>query len=148
MQQQQRAVDELKGRRKETPRHGMLKELPETERFAQLRTTTKHFVDTIKRIAYRAETALGQLAREKFSRENDARALIREVFESAVDLRPDLENKTLSVRRHRLSTEAHDTGLEHLCTELNATETIFPGTELRLEFTLIGASQIPRGQES
>jgi len=33
-----------------------LKELPEAERFTQLRTSTKHFVDTIKLIAYRAET--------------------------------------------------------------------------------------------
>ena len=58
-----------------------------------MRTTQKHFVDTIKLIAYRAETALVALAREKLSRPDDARALVRQVFSSAVDLSPDLEKK-------------------------------------------------------
>jgi hypothetical protein len=33
--------------------------------------------------------------------------------------------------------------LEHLCAELTATETVFPGTELRVIFQAIGASSIP-----
>jgi len=66
-----------------------LKELPEAERFTQLRTSTKHFVDTIKLIAYRAETALVQVVRDKLQRADDARALVRQVFSSAVDLCPD-----------------------------------------------------------
>ena len=49
--------------RRETPRHLTLKELPEKERFTQVRTTRNHFVDTIKLIAYRAETALVQVVR-------------------------------------------------------------------------------------
>jgi hypothetical protein len=80
-----------------------LKELPEKERFTQLRTTKKHFIDTIKLIAYRAETALVQLVREKLARTEDARALVRQVFTSAVDLDPNPAQKTLTVRIHRLS---------------------------------------------
>jgi len=111
-----------------------LKELPEAERFSQLRTTKKHFVDTIKLIAYRAETALVALARERLSRLEDARSLIRQIFESAVDLCPNPAEKTLTVRVYRLTNAIHDGVLQHLCAELTATETIYPGTDLGLWF--------------
>lgn len=148
LQQQETKLAQLKAERKAMARHLTLKELPEAERFSQLRTTKKHFVDTIKLIAYRAETALVALAREQLSRAEDARSLIRQIFESAVDLCPDLAAKTLTVRVHRLSSAIHDQVLEHLCTELTATETTYPGTDLRLVFEPIQASQIPRDQES
>lgn len=147
IQQQQTKLDELKVQRKENPRHIALKDLPEKERFSQLSPTRKHFVDTIKLIAYRAETALVQIVREKLQREEDARALVRQIFESAVDISPDQEKKTLTVAFHRLSTQAHDEVLKHLCAELAAAETLFPGTELRLNFQLIGTTHLPRNQE-
>ena len=148
LQQQGRKVEQLKAERKAAPRHLALKDLPPAERFSQLRTTKKHFVDTLKLIAYRAETALVALAREKLSRPDDARALIRQIFESAVDLCPNLVEKTLTVRLHRLSSGAHDEVLNHICAELTATETRYPGTELRLIFDPVGVSQFPRDQES
>jgi hypothetical protein len=148
LEQQERKVEQLKAERKTAPRHLALKDLPAAERFSQLRTIKKHFVDTVKLIAYRAETALVALTREKLSRPDDARALIRQVFESAADLCPNLAEKTLTVRLHRLSSGAHDEVLKHLCAELTATETVYPGTELRLVFDPVGASQFPRDQES
>ena len=148
IQAQEKKLEQLKSERKEAPRHLTLKELPEPERFNQLRTTKKHFVDTIKLIAYRAETALVALAREKLSRPDDARALVRQVFESAADLCPNSTDKTLTVRLHRLSSAIHDEALEHLCAELTATETVYPGTELRLIFQPVRTNEIPRDQES
>ena len=148
LQQQEQKLTQLKVERKAAPHHLTIKELPEADRFTQLRTTKKHFVDTIKLIAYRAETALVALAREKLTRAEDARSLIRQIFESAVDLCPDAEQKTLTVRLHRLSSAIHDAVLEHLCAELTATETVYPGTDLRLIFEAVRASQIPRDQES
>ena len=148
IEQQQKALDEMKRVRKQTPKPVLLKDLPAAERFTQLRTSRKHFVDTIKLLAYRAETALVRVAREKLQREDDARAWVRQTFGTAVDLQPGLEAKTLTVRLHCLSTAAHNAVLEHLCAELNATETNFPGTKLRLIFAPVGATEIPRGQES
>ena len=148
IQHHQSALDELKAQRKENAKHLALKDLPEKERFNQLTPTKKQFVDTIKLIAYRAETALVQVVREKLQREDDARALVRQIFGSTVDLCPDQQQKTLTVRLHRLSTPAHDEILSHLCAELTASETTFPGTELRLVFEPIGTSQLPRDQES
>jgi len=54
----QTRLDELKTRRKATPHHVTLGELPADEQFPRLRIERKHVVDTIKRIAHRAETAL------------------------------------------------------------------------------------------
>ena len=148
IQQHQTTLTELKAHRKEKAKHIALKDLPEKERFRQLAPTKKQFVDTIKLIAYRAETALVQVLREKLQREDDARALVRQIFDSAVDLSPDQQQKTLTVRLHRLSTPAHDEILRHLCVELTDSETAFPGTELRLIFEPIGTNQLPRDQES
>lgn len=148
LRQQEQKLSALKAERKKTPHHLPLKELPEAERFAQLRPARKHFVDTLKLIAYRAESALVLLAREKLTRSDDGRALVRQVLSSAADLDPDPGNKTLTVRLHRLATPAHDAALQHLCTELTATETLYPGTNLRLIFEPIRATLFPRGQES
>ena len=103
---------------------------------------------TIKLVAYRAETALVQGVRDQLQRADNARALVRQVFHSAVDLCPEPERKTLTVRRHRLSSAFHDAALQHRCTELTATETVFPGTELQLVFEGIGSTSLPRDQES
>jgi len=81
---------------------------PQQDRFQQLRAEKKHFLDTSKFIAYRAETALAQLAREKRHRLEDARSLIRQVFRAEVDLMPDHQNKTLTARLRPLTTEVHD----------------------------------------
>ena len=148
LQQQETKLEELKARRKDHPKHLALKDLPEKERFQQLCPTKKHFVDTIKLIAYRAETALVEVLREKLARTEDARSVVRQIFGSAADLCPDQAKQTLLVRLHRLSSPIHDAALTHLCAELTASETTFPGTELRLIFEPVGATQLPRDQES
>jgi hypothetical protein len=141
-----REIDELKKQRKETPHHIPVKDLPESDRFSRLLTERKHFIDTIKLIAYRAETSMASLLRDKLSREEDTRALLRQIYETEIDLVPDLQSNTLTVRLHHLTQAAHDEAVRHLCNELNATETIFPGTELKLVYQL-GSSQIPRDLE-
>jgi predicted RNase H-like nuclease (RuvC/YqgF family) len=137
-----RQMEQLKAQRKETPHHIAVKDLPESERFSRLLTERKHFIDTIKLIAYRAETSMASLLRDKLSRADDARALLRQIYDTEVDLIPDLENQTLTVRLHHLTQSAHDDAVRCLCDQLNATATIFPDTQLRLVYQL-GASQIP-----
>ena len=137
-----RQIQQLKAQRKQTPHHIPVKDLPESDRFSRLLTERKHFIDTIKLIAYRAETSMASLLRDKLSRADDARALLRQIYDTEVDLIPDIENKTLTVRLHHLTQAAHDEAVRYLCDQLNATATIFPDTELRLVYQ-VGASQIP-----
>ena len=127
-------IENLKQQRKQTAHHLPIKSLPEEERFTRLRTERKHFIDTIKMIAYRAETSLVSLLREHLARSDDARTLIRQIFETEADLLPDLNAKTLTVRIHHLTQAAHDQVLEKLCSALNETQTVFPGTDLTLFF--------------
>ena len=138
IESRQLKLAELKAQRKNAPKHVLLKDLPQEDRFTRLAAARKHLVDTIKLVAYRAETALVAIARESLSRQDDARALVRQLLASSVDLQPDLDAKTLNVRLHRLSTATHDAVLVHLCEELTATETLFPGTDLRLVFSPLG----------
>ena len=152
IQDRQLQLDALKTQRKQMPKHVLLRDLPEPDRFTQLHTDKKHLVDTIKMISYRAETMLVLLAREKLARaDEDARAWVRGLMCSTVDLRPDLQAKTLTIRLHRQATAAQDAVLHHVCAELNSTETIYPRTDLRLIFQPIGdpigVTPIPVGQD-
>lgn len=126
----------LKAQRQQTPRRLPIKDLPEPDRFQRLLPERKHFLDTIKMISYRAETAMASALREHLSRADDARALLRQIYHTEVDLLPDEQAKTLTVRLHHLAQNAHDQTIRHLCEELNTTQTVFPGTNLHLLYQI------------
>jgi hypothetical protein len=130
-------IDNLKQLRKNTPHHVAVQSLPDEDRFTRLRTERKHFIDTIKMIAYRAESSMASLLREHLARGgDDARALLRQIFQTEADLTPDLAANTLTVRLHHLTQAVHDQAIEPLLADLNATQTVFPGTKLTLVFKL------------
>lgn len=126
----------LKDKRKDVPHHICVKDLPEEDRFEQLSTQSKHFIDTIKMIAYRSETAMANLLREEASQPDNVRSLLRGLYNSEADLIPDHDENTLTVQLHHQANRSFDQAIEKLCAELNATETIFPRTNLRMVFKL------------
>jgi len=136
----------LKQRRADVPTHVLYKDLPPEQRFERLRADSKHFIDTIKMIAYRAETAMANVLRDVLARTDDARELLCALYTNDADLIPDEQTQTLTVRLHHLANHMSTTALQHLCDQLTATETVFPGTNLRLVYTLV-SSQSPRDQE-
>jgi hypothetical protein len=130
-------IDSIKQLRKKTQHHVPVKSLPEEERFTRLRTERKHLIDTLKMIAYRAETSMASLLREHMARgDDDARALLRQIFQTDADLTPDSAASTLTIRLHHLTQAAHDHAIEQMLADLNATQTVFPGTKLTLVFKL------------
>ena len=129
-------IEELKGKRKTIPKHITFKELPQALRFDSLSTQSKYFIDTIKMIAYRAETSMANILRDKMSHTDEARRLLQALYTTEVDLIPDKENKTLTVRLHHLANRSSDEVLSYLCENLNETQTVFPGTDLRLIYKL------------
>jgi hypothetical protein len=137
--QLQKEVDELKVQRKSTKRHITYNELPEEARFDRLSTQSKHLVDTIKMIAYRAETAMAHIVRQQMARHDDARSLLRGIYSTEVDIVPDQQTKTLTIRLHPLANTSSDEAIKHLCAEINSTETLFPGTDLRLIYEVVSA---------
>jgi hypothetical protein len=132
-------ISEKKEERKNYPKHILFKDLPEEKKFQQLRTNGKHLIDTIKMIAYRAETAMASIVREKtpFHDSGTTRVLLREIYNSAVDLKVDDEKNILYVRLHHLANQCSDNAARYLCKELTETETKFPGSEYLIVYEMI-----------
>ena len=134
-----RQVAHSKAQRRATEHYIDVEDLPDKDQFRPLQPHSKHFVDTIKMIAYRAETAMAHLVSEAHSKHDEARSLLRAIYRTDVDLLPDEQQGTLTVRLHHLATHCADHVLQHLCDDLNATETRFPGTNLRLVYKLVSS---------
>jgi len=110
--------------------------LPEAERPRQLAPLGKMLTDTVKMIAYRAETALVGLLRPHLVKEDEARALVRELFVSSADLEPDPQENTLTVRIHRMACPSHDKAISALLADLTQTAFRHPETGMRLIYEL------------
>jgi hypothetical protein len=134
IEQQKNALEALKKTRKETLHHIDVNDLPEDQKFKKLSTQSKHLVDTIKMTAYRAETAMANSLRKTMSHPHEVRTLLCALYKTEADLLPDLEAQTLTIRLHHLANVMSDNVIEKLCTQLNATETRFPRTNLRMVF--------------
>ena len=132
----------LKEQRKETPSHLDIKDLPEESRFRRLSTHSKQLLDTLKMIAYRAETAMANILAPFLARPDEARSLLRAIYTTEADLLPDVEAGTLTVRLHHMAHGVSDRAVRKLCDELNSTATLFPRSNLRL-ILQIGTSQNP-----
>jgi hypothetical protein len=68
----------------------------------------KMLSNTVKMIAYRAETAVVALLRRHLNKEDEARALVRELFVSAADIEPNDATKTLTIKIHRMANPVHN----------------------------------------
>ncbi len=137
IQDLEKEITDLKTCRKQTPRHVQFADLPPEDKFRKLGMKSKYFIDTIKMIAYRAETAMVNIVRETMSRGNEARRFLRSLYVTDADLVPDYEKKKLTIRLHHPANHAAEVTIRHLCQNLNATRTKFPGTDLRLSYELV-----------
>ncbi len=136
IQQLEADTDELRLKRRDTAKKVRIDSLPEEERPRQLAPLGKMLTDTVKMIAYRAETALVGLLRPHLSKEEEARALVRELFVSSADLDPDEPSNTLTVRIHRMACPAHDKAIAALLSDLTAAEFHHPETGMRMIYEL------------
>ena len=64
--------------------------------------------------------------------------LIKQIIANNADIISDYENKTLTVRLHALPALRFNTATHHPTQSLNETETVFPGSDLRLIFDNYG----------
>jgi len=60
--------------------------------------------------------------------------VVKQIINTPADLIPDYENKTLEVTLHHLSAERYNKAAKQLTLLLNQTETVFPGTDLKMTF--------------
>jgi len=140
VEQTEHELEELKRARKAVPHHLEWGECPAEDKFERLAPSRKRLTDTVKLIAYRAETALSNIVREALARPDDARSLLCDLFRSEADLSVDKQSGTLTIGVHPMATPRSNRAIEHLLAELNATEMQYPGTSLKLVYTLVGVS--------
>jgi len=126
----------LRAERKALPRKVTINSLPEAERPTQLLPLNKMMTDTVKMIAYRTETAMVTIVRRYLNREDEARALVRELFISSGDIEPDEIARTLTIRIHRMASPVHDRAVASLLEELNQQQFCHPETGAKMIYTL------------
>jgi hypothetical protein len=135
----QKEIELIKAKKKAIPRKISYSELPENETFDDIVNQRKHFLDTIKIIAYRAETAMSNLIKKSMLDEDESRLLQKQIYKTDANIKVDRENKILIVEIHRLTYRKDDRILEKLCHTLNETKIQFPDTELTLFYKLVSS---------
>ena len=137
MQAAQLELEQMRTKRKQTKRKVTIDSLAENQRPTQLLPLNKQLTDTVKMIAYRAETAMVVILRRHLNNEEEARALIRELFVSCADIEPDDLAHTLTVRIHRMASPAHDKAVGALLDDLTKLEFCHPETGAKMIFALV-----------
>ena len=86
----------------------------------------KRLMDTVRMIAYRAETAMMGLRAGPGLSPSAVRRLLQDLFVAEADILPDTENNPLTVRVYDGSKSAVDRALEKLFKHLNNAEVKYP----------------------
>ena len=133
----QTELERLRAERRQTPRKVTIDSLPEAQRPTQLLPLNKMLADTVKMIAYRSETAIVALLRRYLNKEDEVRALARELFVSSADIEPDDFGKTLTIKVHRMASPVHDKAIAALLDELTNQEFCHPETGAKMVYTLV-----------
>jgi hypothetical protein len=124
------------GKKKSVDKKIPFKELNDNQKFNTSLNERKFFLDTLKIIAYRAETALCNIIKKEMASPEQARSMIRKFYTSDADIQEDRENNLLIVNLHRTNHWYQDNILEKLCNILNQSETVFPSSNLTLVFKI------------
>jgi transposase len=101
----------------------------------KLASERKHLTDIIKMVAYQAESDLLALLRPHYARaEQEGRTLLHEIFAAAGDIR--VSDSELHIRLAPLSSPHRTHAAQALCELLDQTATVFPGSRLRIRFSV------------
>ncbi|MBS3777632.1 MAG: hypothetical protein KGY70_20735 [Bacteroidales bacterium] len=121
--------------RKKHPYKIPVGQMPEDQKYNKLKTESRHLQNIIKMICYRAETAMANVLGSEYKKgKNEIRALIKSLISTQADIDPDYEQNTLTVSLYSLSSQRDNRAVASVCHLLNETETLYPGTNLKLIF--------------
>ena len=127
-------VAQLFDKRRGVPKRIEIHDLSERA-VVRLATERKHLTDIIKMVAYQAESDLLALLRPYYARaDQEGRTLLHELFATAGDIR--LGDRELHIILAPLSSPHRTKAAQALSEMLDQTETIFPGSRLRMRFAV------------
>ena len=126
----------LQARRERIPRRVPVAKTTDEE-IIKLATQKKHLTNVIKLVAYQAESEMVRLLSPHYRRAQlEGRTLVHSALASAADIK--VTDSELLITLAPLSSAHRSRAVAALCTSLNATATIFPGTRLRLRYAVAG----------
>ena len=127
-------VLQLEKRRAAVPKRVPVQSITE-DPVVKLAPERKHLTNLIKMVAYQAESDLFRLVAPHYRRADDeGRTLIQSALASAADL--EVTQTELRVTLAPQSSPHRTRAIAALCEELNRTNTLFPGSQLRLRYTI------------
>ena len=136
VEQYESELSQIKGKIKKTSKHITWEQLEEQDKFFHLLTGRKRLMDTVKMIAYRAESSMAAVLKSPTLNMAASRRLLQDLYVTEADILPDYKNKILTVRVHNASRPAANKSLTKLFRELNSARVKYPGTEMRMKYLL------------
>jgi transposase-like protein len=132
-------IKKLKLRCESLPARVPLADARRGQELVKLSTERKHLTNVLKMIAYQVESDLVELVRPHYKRvEDEGRTLIQSALQDAADIEPT--DDQLRITLAPLSSPHRSRVLELLCEVLNKTNTLFPGTQLRMRYSVAPSS--------
>ena len=122
--------------------------LSEQDKLDALPVAGRLFMDVVRMIAYRAETRMMAPVIGAQGKKPNARRLLRALLTSDANIIPEPAQHILRIQLLGLGSDACDRMLAPLIEELNATRTIYPGTELRLVYEMAADSPLDVSSDS
>ena len=141
-------LDELQQQRVDTPTHVRAGDLSEQDKLDALPVAGRLFMDVVRMIAYRAETRMMAPVIGAQGKKPNARRLLRALLTSDANIIPEPAQHILRIQLLGLGSDACDRMLAPLIQELNATRTIYPGTQLRLVYEMAADSPLDVSSDS
>ena len=133
-------VTRLLEKRRDVAKRVEIRDLSERT-LVKLATERKHLTDIIKMVAYQAESDLVALLQPHYKRaDQEGRTLLHEMFAAAGDIR--VSDTELYITLAPLSSPHRTHAAQALCEALDKAATIFPGSRLRMRFSVHQPPQI------
>jgi hypothetical protein len=127
-------VAQLFEQRHDLPKRVEVRDLNERT-VVKLAIERKHLTDIIKMVAYQTESDLLALLRPHYARaDQEGRTLLHELFATAGDIR--VCDSELHITLAPLSSPHRTHAAQTLCETLDQAATVFPGSRLRMRFTV------------
>ena len=127
-------VMQLEARRAKLPRRVPV-QAAINEPVVKLAPERKHLTNILKMVAYQAESDLFRLVAPHYRRvQDEGRTLIQAALASAADI--EVTDRELRVTLAPMSSLHKTKAIAALCQELNQSETLFPGSNLKLRYAI------------
>jgi hypothetical protein len=127
-------VEKLEKRRAAIPRRVPVQTVTD-EPVVKLAPERKHLTNLIKMVAYQVESDLFRLVTPHYCRaEDEGRTLIQATLASAANI--EVTETELRVSLAPQSSPHRTRAIAELCNELNQNRNLFPGSQLRLRYTI------------